>query len=234
MEWESVVVLMVGVTFTGGALAAVPIAYNGWARRRANVPGPGHHLVRGSDMPKGTCSVDGCEEPHNARGFCAMHYQRLKRRGQMEPLQTRTNADRFWAHVDTGGPGGCWLWTGHVIWSGYGHFSVKSRPVKAHRFAYEMLVGPIPDDLQLDHLCRVPCCVNPAHLEPVTARENTLRSGGTSAVNARKTHCIHGHEFTAENTYLYEIKASGRVGRGCKACRVESNRRFVARRGVSV
>lgn len=71
---------------------------------------------------------------------------------------------------------GCWLWTGTVLGSGYGQFRVGMGHVRAHRFAYELLVGPIPEALTLDHLCRVTSCVNPLHLEPVTASENIKRA----------------------------------------------------------
>ena len=87
----------------------------------------------------------------------------------------RTAKERFWAKVKK--TDGCWLWTGWKNDRGYGNFEVDStRTVKAHRFAYEVLVGPIPDGLTLDHLCRNPSCVNPEHLEPVTLRENIMRA----------------------------------------------------------
>jgi hypothetical protein len=70
---------------------------------------------------------------------------------------------------------GCILWTGHLNWNGYGRVTYKGRLAGAHRVAYEIFKGPIPDGLQLDHLCRVRNCVNPEHLEPVTPSENTLR-----------------------------------------------------------
>lgn len=130
---------------------------------------------------------------------------------------------RFWTKVDLHGAlpehrpdlGHCWLWKASTTF-GYGQFAPrnKMRPLRAHRFAYELLVGPIPEGLELDHLCRVRHCVNPAHLEPVTHRENCLRGVGRSAINAVKTECANGHLYDAENTYI------DRAGsRHCRACR---------------
>lgn len=106
---------------------------------------------------------------------------------------------------------------GPLFPTGYGH--CKPRPVTreqyAHRAAYQYLRGPIPDGLQLDHLCWVRRCVNPAHLEVVTARVNTLRGENPAAQNARKTHCHRGHPFDEANTYW---RPDG--GRDCKACRL--------------
>lgn len=90
---------------------------------------------------------------------------------------------------------GCWIWLSALNDRGYGQFSKKH----AHRVTYETFVGPIPEGLVLDHLCRVPCCVNPAHLEPVTHKENILRGVGIAAVNATKTQCKNGHELSGEN-----------------------------------
>lgn len=83
-----------------------------------------------------------------------------------------TTAERFWAKVDKSGPSGCWFWTASKTQSGYGMFHGKG----AHRYAYELLVGPVPTGFQLDHLCRVKHCVNPDHLEPVTPRKNRGRA----------------------------------------------------------
>lgn len=124
-----------------------------------------------------------------------------------------TREGRFWAKVDKNGPGGCWPWLGAVR-TGYGRFAVQQkRLVQAHRFAYELLVGPIPDGLELDHLCRNRACVNPDHMEPVTSRVNTLRGTSPAARNAVKTHCDAGHPLSPENTYVWNGQ------RACKTCR---------------
>lgn len=83
----------------------------------------------------------------------------------------------FWAKVDRRGADECWPWAGSIdSRNTYGRFPVNKVWRRAHRVAYELLVGPIPDGLTLDHLCRNTRCVNPAHLEPCTARENHRRA----------------------------------------------------------
>lgn len=125
-----------------------------------------------------------------------------------------STANRFWAKVTLGTKDECWLWTGCIQTRGYGQFrGYQSKHIPAHRFAYEALVGEIPEGLVIDHLCRVRRCVNPAHMEIVTQRENILRGDGVAAHHARKTHCIRGHEFTPENTIRHPH------GRNCRACR---------------
>ncbi len=133
-----------------------------------------------------------------------------------------TPEEWFWAKVDKTQT--CWLWTAYTMPNGYGQFRYEGRMRLAHRLSYEWLIGPIPTGLQLDHLCRVRHCVNPAHLEPVTTRINLLRGEGFSAANARKTHCINGHEFTRDNTRSW--KDSIRI---CRACDRERHRVYDAR-----
>lgn len=131
---------------------------------------------------------------------------------------------RFMQYVEVDGSG-CWQWVGAIRPSGYGAFQVLKGSVRAHRFIYQLLVGPIPDGLHLDHLCRNKACVNPKHLEPVTSRVNTMRGVGVTKQNALKTHCKHGHPLTQDNL---SKKADPRYSswRLCKAC----NRIRVARR----
>ena len=120
----------------------------------------------------------------------------------------------FWTKVQETAT--CWFWMGYKSTRGYGRFWDGGRTVQAHRFAYETRVGPIPEGLQLDHLCRVRACVNPDHLEPVTNRENILRGKTLPAANASKTACLRGHTYTRESTY---IRANG--DRECRRCDLE-------------
>lgn len=102
---------------------------------------------------------------------------------------------RFDASYTPVSESGCWLWTKKIDSYGYGTIQSKWKRKKAHRVAYEFYRGPIPEGMKIDHLCRVRCCVNPWHLEPVTDKENVLRGVGISAAYARRTHCKNGHEL---------------------------------------
>lgn len=197
-------------------------------------------------MAKCTCSEDGCEEPRVGRGLCRSHYGKAHHRGQLPPKAPKPTAppeERFWTKVNRHGPipacrpelGPCWLWTGAKV-RGYGNFWIGGVEWSyAYRFAYELLVGPIPDGLEPDHLCRVPACVKavaneqgPAHLEPVTHRENGLRGLTIQRRKERaaaQTHCKRGHLFDEANTY---IKGDG--ARACRACRRMLDRKYRAAR----
>lgn len=127
---------------------------------------------------------------------------------------------------------GCWEWTACRTPAGYGQFYFEGRRNNfAHRAAYIMLVGPIPDDKVIDHLCKVRHCCNPAHLEPVTQRENLIRGDGFSG-NARSDSCPNGHPYTPENMY---VRPKGPPRRECLTCRkTYAARRFTALRDASV
>ena len=132
---------------------------------------------------------------------------------------------RFWSKVDrSGGPESCWLWRGATI-KGYGSFRVANKHYYAHRYAYAISNGPIPPDLELDHKCRTPLCVNPLHLEPVSHGENMLRGVNPAAKHARQTHCKRGHPFDMRNTRLSR-RNNGRMIRTCRTCRREAARAY--------
>lgn len=136
----------------------------------------------------------------------------------------RNTWDRFWSKVDTTGL--CWEWTASRNAKGYGCFRVADRRnATAHRVAWEMLVGVIPEGMQLDHLCRNRSCVNPDHLEVVDGRTNTLRGNAMSARWARRTHCNYGHPFDEENTRVW-----GNDGRRCAQCQSDRAKARRARR----
>jgi hypothetical protein len=127
-----------------------------------------------------------------------------------QTLMARQPINRFWKKVIPEPMSGCWLWTGCVTQAGYGQFHWNGRVSTAHRFAYEYFVGPIPDGLHIDHLCRNPFCVNPRHIEPVTVAENLDR--GIQGQIKRRTHCKRGHPMTPDNWYINK-------GNGSKTCR---------------
>ena len=126
----------------------------------------------------------------------------------------RARLPDFWDRVEKTAT--CWFWTGTSNDDYYGQYQRNGRAHLAHRYAYEEAVGPIPDGLELDHLCRVPRCVRPSHLEPVTPRVNQRRGMGFSGLNARKTHCANGHPFALFGKYQKTGKRVGR--RRCGAC----------------
>jgi hypothetical protein len=167
-------------------------------------PGPGNEGVASMhDVPYGYCHC-GCGRkaplaPQNRKKLGhvigqPLLYVRGHNRAGRGP--GRPPEARFWQNVDKDAPNGCWQWKGGVTSRGYGEIKVPKR-TPVHRYAYELLVGPIPDGLHLDHLCRNTACVNPDHLEPVTCRENVLRG----LRGLRETQCRHGHELTRDTVY---------------------------------
>lgn len=126
-----------------------------------------------------TCAADGCTRTARSGGYCEPHYRRA-RRALGDPRGWKGNPiGRFWRMVETGPQ--CWNWRASTDGKGYGQFKVDGRGVQAHRFAYELMVEPIPEGLVLDHLCLNKRCVKPSHLEPVTFAENVRRGIAVSA-----------------------------------------------------
>lgn len=195
--------------------------YETWRRIGVKPTEPLGHC----EPPHSSCRVEGCSREARGRGWCTRHYLKWRRFG--DPLAQGPHGpsaeERFWARVDRSGPtpvyapqlGPCWIWTGKAKEVfGYGVLVVNWKRWSAHRFAYSLLVGPVPDALELDHLCRVPACCNPAHLEPVTHKENLRRADWSGNRNRPPaTHCKRGHPFDEENTVM---RKSGK--RMCRAC----------------
>lgn len=139
-------------------------------------------------------------------------------------------AQRIEERIERVTESGCWLWLGKINVDGYAKILLdgpQPKTVAVHRITYEAAKGPIPAGLQVDHLCRVRCCVNPAHLEAVSHHENQLRGFGWSGRNARKTHCRNGHPLEVGNI---ENGLWQRLGyRKCLTCRRATARRYKAR-----
>lgn len=131
---------------------------------------------------------------------------------------------------------GCWLWLHRLDYKGHGRFKIAPIGFQAHRIAWTIYRGPIPDGMVIDHVCRVRCCVNPDHLRVVTPRQNSLENNiGPSAINARKTRCKYGHPFDAANTQIIGgrkrldgTKAPVRICRTCNRTRQADRQRRVA------
>lgn len=162
-------------------------------------------------MGKRSCTMPGCEQKHYGFDRCRPHYMQWWRQGGIpnRPSQReKAIEERFWEKVEVAD---CWEWAAAKS-GGYGVFWNGERTMGAHRWSWEQLVGPIGDDLELDHLCKNTACVNPDHLEPVSHPENVRR--GVSGVNTRsKTHCPRRHPYAGENLLV----SSGR--RYCRACK---------------
>jgi hypothetical protein len=129
----------------------------------------------------------------------------------------------FWHLVNKAGPDECWLWTGRVRpRDGYGASSLPGakprRYMGPHRVAYILTYGEPAPGLQVDHICNVKLCCNPAHLQAVTQYENLMRSSGITARLKAQTHCVRGHAFDAANT-AWQVRRNGRAARACLACR---------------
>ena len=139
-----------------------------------------------------------------------------------------TITERFWTKVLCDVESHCWLWQAVTV-NGYGFLGRGRRGagnIYAHRFSYELLVNPIPEGLEIDHLCRVRKCVNPDHLEAVSRRTNLLRGLTQPAKHLAKTHCPAGHPYDLFNTYWY------RGSRRCKTChRQQASKRSVGNHG---
>lgn len=168
-------------------------------------------------MPNRTCTLPDCEGKYLVAGYCRKHYRRLKRTGTTDDPQLPTLEDRFNDYVSKSE--GCWLWSGYLSHEGYGTIRAGGRgsaTLLAHRLAYELSTGPIPDGMHIDHKCHTRACVRPDHLRAVTPKQNVENFGGlmvnnTSGVRGvswvkRKqrwtTRVWHNHKAYGAGTYV--------------------------------
>lgn len=127
------------------------------------------------------CSVEGCDRKFRCKGYCNVHYRRWMQYGTPLPdHMNKSEEDRFWEKVDKRGPSECWIWTAGTRGK-YGFFNIPPTTIGSHRYSYQLVNGLIPNGLVIDHKCRVPLCVNPAHLQAVSVVLNAQNlSGATS------------------------------------------------------
>lgn len=182
------------------------------------------------------CSMEGCNIGSQSLGYCRLHYERVHANGTPELAPRPTLEQRFWALVNRDGE--CWPWLGvKVKGTGYGSFRNDGRTNSAHRWAYELAIGPVPEGLVLDHLCHKPdgscpggavcphrLCVRPDHLKAVTQSENVRRG----LLRSKTTHCPQGHPYEGYN--LITLPSRGGTSRTCRLCKQASERRRRARR----
>lgn len=138
--------------------------------------------------------------------------------GEFQRAQIRDDWSRFMAKVLVV-ESGCWEWSAYRNPGGYGRFNVQGRMMLAHRFSYEHHYDPIPVGLELDHLCRNRCCVNPAHLEAVDRRTNTLRNESPSSRANRSNTCKRGHSYAEHSYYRHGKRIC------CRTCENEDQRK---------
>lgn len=171
-----------------------------------------------------TCSDETCDGVARRRGLCWSHYQSWL---DADPARQRRiigdDQARFMAKVAAGPDAtDCWRWTATLNGCGYGSFSFGAKTVLAHRAAYELFVGPIPDGLEIDHLCSQRDCVNFRHLEAVTRTENVQRTARRAALrDSDRTHCPAGHELTPDN-----VKMSAQGTRSCRQCHRDYHKEY--------
>lgn len=127
---------------------------------------------------------------------------------------------------------GCWLWIGvSNSQKGklrYGYIGHKNKKLSAHRYSYERFIDIIPEGLVLDHLCKITLCVNPNHLEAVTQKTNILRGETGKYKRPIKSHCLHGHEFTKENSYI------NKNTKRCRKCANLSRQKLNQKRSINL
>lgn len=169
-----------------------PMHYARW--RRSGDPGSSIPVIQ--RYTGSSCSVDGCETRAVSRGLCRLHYGRLYKTGSVE-YRPPTPTDLLQAKYVTDAAAGCWMWTAYINPDGYGMFKHRGAMRLAHGASYELHIGPVPDGLELDHLCRNRACVNPDHLEPVPHKVNVQRAKKSSSSTGIRGVSRRGNSYRA-------------------------------------
>lgn len=177
--------------------------------------------MKGSDILCAMCGSPFYAYPGQIgyRKFCSRACKGRAKTAAAQAFEASITFDDLWAMAMPEPNSGCLLWMRQIGDSGYGKF----RGHQVHRFAYELVHGAIADGLEPDHLCRVKCCINPDHMEPVTHEENLRRAGildRVGALNRAKTHCPQGHAYEGYNLFIHKNGA-----RACRTCMRNSTRR---------
>lgn len=163
-------------------------------------------------MAKRTCAVPGCERTYRCSGYCAPHYTRFRRTGDPGPLKITqrvvgTPEERFWPKVTK--TDSCWLWNGAILSraGGYGNFNLchGRGTIRAHVFAYQTLIGPVPEGMVLDHTCHTPACVNPEHLRPATREQNNQNHNGRP-YSSNKTSRFRGVTLRSSGKWWAQVR----------------------------
>lgn len=145
---------------------------------------------------KKICSVEDCQKPRDSKGLCKNHYMRGLRRGEIETRPDPGYSDRFWAKVEK--TESCWNWTAAKTHNGYGvAYLPNHKQQVAHKIAYRMLVGEVPDGIELDHTCHNRSCVNPDHLRQATHKQNQENRTGAQSNSKSGVRGVHYNRRTS-------------------------------------
>lgn len=161
-------------------------------------------------MVNRTCSIDGCENAHLAKSYCAKHYQRMKKTGRTDSSRDLTEIELFWSKVRKTST--CWVWGGSLHSTGHGvfHEPLTNKALTAHRYSYKLSHGAIPEGLVIDHRCHNRACVNPAHLRAVTTKQNIEHQRGPGAHNKHSgVRGVHFNKNSQSRPWRAQVRHNG-------------------------